>query len=151
MAIGLFHVRLNVSNGLLGAPTLTLDLLVNTVTKKVSGKARASQATYPQQPFQANVWGDYSDLQFAPAGAPSIVLSLDGSPSGPLSQIAQTFHLHGLLEADWSNGSASYRYFSNGHWLDQHGRVRKAPDVTHQGRPQLAQRLKAAINQLESV
>ncbi|MFJ2985424.1 MULTISPECIES: DUF1842 domain-containing protein [unclassified Pseudomonas] len=151
MAIGLFHTRLNVSNGLLGATTLTLDLLVNTVSKKVTGKARASQATYPQQVFQANVWGDFSELQFAPAGAPSIVLSLDGSPSGPFSQIAQTFHLHGLLDAEWSNGSASYRYLSSGHWVDQHGRLRKAPDIIHQERPQLAQRLKAAISQLEGV
>ena len=148
MAIGLFHTRLNVSNGLYGAPTLTLDLLVNTVTKRVSGKARASQATHPLQTFHASVWGDYSELQFAPAGAPSIVLSLDGSPSGPLRQLPQTFPLHGLLEADWSNGSASYRYFSNGHWIDQHGPVRKAPDVTHQDRPQIAQRLKAAISRL---
>ncbi|MDZ3991752.1 DUF1842 domain-containing protein [Pseudomonas sp. Teo4] len=151
MAIGLFHTRLNVSNGLLGAPTLTLDLLVNTVTKKVSGRAQASQATYPVQVFNAHVWGDYSELQFTPAGAPSIVLSLDGSPSGPLSQIAQTFHLHGLVDAQWNNGTASYRYFSNGHWVDQHGRVRKAPDVTHQEQQQPAQRLRNAINLLQGL
>lgn len=149
MAIGLFHTRLNVGNGVPGAPLLTLDLLVNTVHKKVSGKARIFQATHPVQTFQANVWGSYSELPFAPAGAPAIVLQLDGSPSGPLSQIAQTFHLQGLLDAGWNHGTASYRYFVNGHWVDQHGRVRKAPDITHQ-QQKPAERLKAAIRQLES-
>ncbi|MCE1114504.1 MULTISPECIES: DUF1842 domain-containing protein [Pseudomonas] len=150
MAIGLFHTRLNVSNGLLGAPVLTLDLLVNTVHKKVTGTARTFQATHPVQVFNANVWGSYSELPFTPAGSPSIILHLDGSPTGPLSQIAQTFHLQGLLDQGWNNGTASYRFFSNGHWVDQHGRVRKAPDITHQDQPQPAERLKAAIRHLES-
>lgn len=150
MAIGLFHSRLNVSNGLLGAPVLTLDLLVNTVHKKVTGTARTFQSTHPVQVFNANVWGSYSELPFAPVGSPSIILQLDGSPSGPLSQIAQTFHLQGLLDQGWNSGTASYRFYSNGHWVDQHGRVRKAPEITHQDQAQPAERLKAAIRHLES-
>ncbi|WP_248920200.1 DUF1842 domain-containing protein [Pseudomonas entomophila] len=149
MTIGLFHTRLNVSNGSLGAPNLTLDLIVNTVSKKVTGKATVIQTTHPVQVFHANVWGKYSELLFAPPSSHSIILHLDGSPSGPLSQIAQTFHLQGLLDTGWNNGTASYRYFTNGHWVNQHGRVRKAPEIVHQHQP--AERLKAAIRHLESV
>jgi len=148
MAIGLFHTRLNVRTGGLGAPLLTLDLLVNVVQKKVTGTARTSQATYPVVNFQADVWGSYSELPFAPTGAPSIILHLDGSPSGPLSQIAQTFHLQGLLDAGWNKGTATYRYFTQGHWVDLHGVVAKAPDIVHQQLP--GERLKAAIKHLES-
>ncbi|NIF17810.1 DUF1842 domain-containing protein [Pantoea sp. Cy-639] len=149
MAIGLFHTRLNVGNGLPGAPFLTLDLLVNVVSKKVTGKARLYQATHPVQVFHADVWGSYSELPFVPAASPSVILHLDGSPSGPFSQIAQTFHLQGLLDKAWSHGTASYRYFANGHWIDQHGRVRKVPEITHQDHARPAERLKAAIKHLE--
>ncbi|CAM4064809.1 hypothetical protein CCOS865_03490 [Pseudomonas reidholzensis] len=151
MAIGLFHTRLNVSNNLPGAPFLTLDLLVNTPAKKVTGVARIAQATHPVQVFHADVWGSYSELPPAAGAGNAIVLHLDGNPSGPLSQIAETFHLQGLLDADWSNGNASYRYLNGDRWIDQpHVRVRKAPDVTHQNVRQPAERLQEAIRHLQS-
>lgn len=63
MSIGLFHTRLNVSSSLLGAPVLTLDLLVDTVNKKVSGVASIFQSTYPPLNFRARVWGEYSEAK----------------------------------------------------------------------------------------
>ncbi|AJO77815.1 DUF1842 domain-containing protein [Pseudomonas chlororaphis] len=127
MQTGLFHTRLHVTTALLGAPVLTLDLLVNTVQKKVSGVARVFKSTYPPVHFFADVWGDYSRLQLHPSTEGHIVLTLAGNPSGPTSQIGETFHLHGILGLDWASGFASYKYCSQGNWQDvQHATVSQA-------------------------
>lgn len=154
-ATGLFHTRLNVSTGLLGAPVLTLDLVVDTPRKRVSGLARVFQSTNPPQNFKAQVWGDYSELKLGNKGEAHIVLNLAGSPSGPLSQIAQTFHLHGILAGDWASGTASYRYAINGQWQEvAHAHVRPAPTETAQAQKEASERTRsrvhAAISQLES-
>ncbi|QBF27287.1 DUF1842 domain-containing protein [Pseudomonas tructae] len=156
--IGLFHTRLNVRTGLLGAPVLTLDLLVNTVQKRISGVASIFAATYPPLNFHADVWGDYSDLKLGLKGEGHIVLNLTGSPSGPFSTLEQTFHLHGILDADWARGTASYRYLrlDGGDWhVVPHAKVRQAPTETHQSHKDLGEhsrhRLQTAIAELESV
>ncbi|UGA38035.1 DUF1842 domain-containing protein [Chromobacterium haemolyticum] len=110
-ATGLFHTRYIVSAPVLGAPVLTLDLLVNTPQKKVSGHASIFQSVSPPLQFQANVWGHYSQAKLDPSAEHHIVLSLDGSPSSPNSQIAETFHLQGILDQNWKDGHASYRFF----------------------------------------
>ncbi len=128
MSIGLFHTRLNVSSSLLGAPVLTLDLLVDTVNKKVSGVASIFQSTYPPLNFRARVWGNYTEAKLIPEAESHIILSLDGSPSGPYSQIAQTFHLQGILGGDWASGFADYKYYDQDHWTTvRHAAVSQAP------------------------
>ncbi|WP_347905370.1 DUF1842 domain-containing protein [Pseudomonas purpurea] len=128
MSIGLFHTRLSVTNSLLGAPVLTLDLLVDTVNKKVSGVASIFQSTYPPLNFRARVWGEYSEAKLIPEAENHIILTLDGSPSGPYSQIAQTFDLRGILGADWASGFASYKYYDQDHWTTvKHAAVSQAP------------------------
>ncbi|MDI2590816.1 DUF1842 domain-containing protein [Pseudomonas sp. N3-W] len=127
MSIGLFHTRLNISNGLLGAPVLTLDLLVNTVTKQVSGIASVFVATWPTVNFRARVWGDYSEAKLTSSVENHLILTLEGSPSGPLSQIAETFHLRGILGADWASGFVDYRYQEQGQWhVVRHAAVSQA-------------------------
>ncbi|WOE81762.1 DUF1842 domain-containing protein [Pseudomonas protegens] len=128
MTIGLFHTRLIVANPVIGGPVLTLDLLVNTPQKKVSGVARVTQSTSPPVHFLADVWGDYSQVKLDPSSEGHIILSLTGNPSGPTSQIAETFHLQGILGLDWASGFASYRYQYQGHWhVVQHAAVSQAP------------------------
>jgi hypothetical protein len=130
MSIGLFHTRLIVSNHLLGAPVLTLDLLVDTVKKKVSGVASLFQSTHPPVHFRARVWGEYSEAKLIPTAESHIILTLDGSPSGPLSQIAQTFHLKGILGADWVSGFVDYRYYEQGVWHQvKHAAVSPSPVI----------------------
>ncbi|WP_339490089.1 DUF1842 domain-containing protein [Pseudomonas sp. RL_5y_Pfl2_70] len=129
MSIGLFHTRLIASNSLLGAPVLTLDIVVDTVRKKVSGTASVFQSTWPPVNFHARVWGDYSEARLTPSTETYLILTLDGSPSGPLSQIAQTFHLKGILN-DWTSGFVDYRYNESGQWQDvRHVAVHQAPSV----------------------
>ncbi|MBV4473282.1 DUF1842 domain-containing protein [Pseudomonas sp. B2M1-30] len=129
MSIGLFHTRLIASNSLLGAPVLTLDLLVNTVSKKVSGVASIFQSTWPPLNFHARVWGDYSEAKLTPSVESHIILTLAGSPSGPLSQIAQTFGLKGILD-NWTSGFVDYRYNEGGQWHQvRHVAVHQASTV----------------------
>ncbi|OHX10819.1 DUF1842 domain-containing protein [Chromobacterium sphagni] len=115
-AAGLFHTRLTIASPNLGAPVLTLDLVVDTASKKVTGAAQIFQSTNPPVRFHANVWGHFSQAKLDKASEHHIVLSLDGSPSSPNSQIAETFHLQGILEQDWEKGFASYRFFYQGAW-----------------------------------
>ncbi|WP_455926084.1 DUF1842 domain-containing protein [Pseudomonas putida] len=150
-AIGLFHTRLHVRNNLPGAAALTLDLLVNSVTHKISGTARITQATYPAVDVHADVWGEFAALPVGPGGATQITLRLDGNPGGSTSELAQTFHLHGLLASDWAQGNVSYRYFNQGHWVNLQGvPAKQASDVTHQAAGNGQERLREVIRQLES-
>ncbi|UQS17694.1 DUF1842 domain-containing protein [Pseudomonas sp. HS6] len=132
MSIGLFHTRLIASNSLLGAPVLTLDLLVNTVSKKVSGVASVFQSTWPTVNFRARVWGDYSEAKLTSSVENHIVLVLDGNPSGPISQIAETFHLKGILDGTWESGFVDYSY--DGQQV-KHVAVHQAPIVEPQPQP----------------
>ncbi|QIH08985.1 MULTISPECIES: DUF1842 domain-containing protein [unclassified Pseudomonas] len=128
MTTGLFHTRLIITNPVIGAPILTLDLLVNTVRKTVSGLAQVTQSTSPPVHFSADVWGDYSQIKLDRSSEGHLVLNLAGNPSGPGSQIAETFHLQGILNLDWASGFASYRYNYQGHWhVVQHAAVSPAP------------------------
>ncbi|WP_434626687.1 DUF1842 domain-containing protein [Chromobacterium sp. CV08] len=115
-SVGLFHTRLIVATPAIGAPVLHLDLVVQTPDKKVFGTARVFQATNPALQFSAHVWGDYSQPKLDKSTENHIALTLAGSPSSPISQIAETFHLQGLLNADWTQGFASYSYYDNGVW-----------------------------------
>lgn len=152
MSIGLFHTRLTVSNHLLGAPVLTLDLLVDTVKKKVSGIASLFQSTYPPLNFRARVWGEYSETKLIETTESHIILTLDGSPSGPLSQIAQTFHLKGILGADWVSGFVDYRYNEQGAWhVVKHAAVSQAPAIQAPEPPHHVQPLYAvAVQQAQT-
>jgi len=128
MTTGLFHTRLIITNPVVGAPILTLDLLVNTVQKTVSGLAQLTQSTSPPVRFSADVWGNYSQIKLDQSSEGHLVLNLAGNPSGPGSQTAETFHLQGLLGLDWASGFASYRFNYQGHWHEvQHAAVSPAP------------------------
>ncbi|HVE10736.1 MAG TPA: DUF1842 domain-containing protein [Paraburkholderia sp.] len=116
MTVGLFPVNFRVATPAIGAPVLTLTLLVNTPGKRVSGVARITQTTYPPLHFQADVWGTFSPVTVESVSEADIVLSLAGNPSGPTSGLAETFQFHGILKGDWKSGAASYRYFEGGNW-----------------------------------
>jgi len=113
---GLFPVTYVVATPAIGAPRLTLSLLVNTPAKKASGVARITQTTNPPLDFHADVWGHFSYVRLEDGAEPSIILALQGNPSGPTSTLADTFYFHGILAGGWQSGHASYRYFEGGRW-----------------------------------
>jgi len=132
MSIGLFHTRLITQTPLLGAPVLTLDLLVDTARKTVTGIASVFASTYPTVNFRAQVWGNYSEAKLTASVENHIVLTLEGGPSRPPSQIAETFHLKGILGADWASGFVDYNYVEHGqqHYV-RHAAVSQAPAEQH--------------------
>lgn len=118
MTVGLFPVNLRVATPAIGAPVLTLALLVNTPAKRVSGIARITQTTYPPLAFQADVWGNYSELSLVPGDKPFIVLTLAGNPSGQISGMVETFRLQGVLNGAWNAGHAAYQFDEGRRWHD---------------------------------
>ncbi|KHK59536.1 hypothetical protein PI86_09500 [Burkholderia sp. A9] len=116
MSAALFPVNFRVATPAIGAPVLTLALLINSPAKKASGVARITQTTWPPLEFSAQVWGQFSPIVLTPGGKTQLVLSLQGNPSGPTSGLAETFRLQGIVEADWKSGVASYRFFEGERW-----------------------------------
>ncbi|WP_431823345.1 DUF1842 domain-containing protein [Burkholderia sp. F1] len=116
MSAALFPVNFRVATPVIGAPVLTLALLVNPPAKKVSGVARISQTTWPPLEFRAQVWGQFNPMVLVHGARAQLVLSLQGSPSGPTSRLAETFQLEGIVDADWKSGVASYRFFDGESW-----------------------------------
>ncbi|KVU49487.1 hypothetical protein WK68_31535 [Burkholderia ubonensis] len=118
MSAALFPVNFRVATPVIGAPVLTLALVVNPPAKKVSGVARISQTTWPTLEFRAQVWGQFNPMVLVPGARTQLVLSLQGSPSGPTSSLAETFQLQGIVDADWKSGVASYRFFDGERWRE---------------------------------
>ncbi|GGY19763.1 DUF1842 domain-containing protein [Paludibacterium paludis] len=114
MSIGLFHTRYIIASPAIGSPVLTLEILVDTPHKRISGQACISQSTFPPLAFHADVWGGYSQPRLDPGSEYHIVMALEGNPAGPASQLADTFHLHAVLDHDWQSGFASYRFVYQG-------------------------------------
>jgi hypothetical protein len=115
-ATDLFHVTYAVATPAIGSPLLTLSIVVDVPNGKVTGIANITQTTNPPLKFRADVWGSFSTVQPKPDAPPVNVLTLDGSPSGQYSAIAETFHFHGILSVDWKSGHASYRYYEGERW-----------------------------------
>jgi len=135
MTVGLFPVNFRVATPAVGAPVLTLMLLVNPPGKRVSGVARITQTTYLPLQFQADVWGTFSPLTLDAVAEADIVLSLAGSPSGPNSGLAETFQFHGIVKSDWRSGAASYRYFDNGRWNEVEHAIMTPEGLVQQLKP----------------
>jgi hypothetical protein len=76
-AVGLYLVKLLVSNGLDGAPVLHLDLMVNAPTGMVSGTAQITQAVNP--PVVVAIPGLTGQaLDILVRGAPQRLVTLKG-------------------------------------------------------------------------
>ena len=128
-ATGLFHVRYIVSQPVLGAPVLTLDLLVDTPQKRSAAtpaSPRASARPCSSRPMSGAITARPSWTR-----PPSITSCCRWTaPSSPNSQIAETFHLQGILDQNWQDGNASYRFFYQDAWHTvAHAIVTEAPAV----------------------
>ncbi|MBB6582137.1 DUF1842 domain-containing protein [Ralstonia solanacearum] len=115
-AVGLFPVRFVIGTGLPGAPTLTLNLLVDTPRRRVVGNATITQAVSPPLDLHVDVWGSFTYMAVMPPGKTRILVTLQGNSGGPTSNAMTTFRLHLVLNADWQAGIASYSYWVDGQW-----------------------------------
>jgi len=113
--IGLFPVNLTVANGLIGGPTLYLDLLVNAATGAITGSGRISRALAPP-------WGDLPipDIsgQMEIVGTPTAerllrVMGRYGIPFGPpplLGHIEALMTMACAVEFATWNGKGGFSY-----------------------------------------
>ncbi len=115
-AVGLFPVRYVIGTGLPGAPTLTLNLLVNTPRRNVVGNASITQPISPPLDLHVDVWGTFTYMALMPPTNTRILVTLQGNSGGPTSNAMPTFRLHLVLNSDWQTGVASYSYWSDGRW-----------------------------------
>ncbi|AXV69551.1 DUF1842 domain-containing protein [Ralstonia pseudosolanacearum] len=115
-AVGLFPVSYVVGTGLPGAPTLRLNLLVDTPRRKVVGNATVTQAVSPPLDLHVDVWGEFTYMALMPPHGTRILVTVQGNSGGPTSNAMTTFRLYMVVGADWQAGIASYSYWSNGQW-----------------------------------
>lgn len=117
---GLFHTIYHTVPGISGGVSLTLNLLVHTPTKKITGHARVFQATHPALDLQYDVRGDYTQVNVFLRGAPYPIylVNLAGHTHGGCL-LTPAFSLHGVFQGGWQQGNVAYRYQSNGVWHDQ--------------------------------
>ncbi|TKC91597.1 DUF1842 domain-containing protein [Trinickia terrae] len=114
--VGLFPVRYLIGTGMAGAPSLGLNLLVDTPERRVVGTAAVTQAVNPPLDFHADVWGSYTYLTLMPPVNSRILVTAEGNSGGPTSNSMVTFKLRLLLNSDWQTGVATYEYWDNGSW-----------------------------------
>lgn len=116
-SVGLFHTIYH-SPSIPGGVSLTLNLLVNTPAKKITGQAHLFQATNPPLNETYEVFGDYTVLNIMIMGAPQplYIISLTGHAPGSTTP---TFYLNGTFQDTWQHGWVSYRYLVDGEWHHQ--------------------------------
>jgi hypothetical protein len=127
--ISTFLVQYDITTGLPGAPTLHLELVVNTVRKSVTGTGSITQAINPPPDFESVVVGDFTYMTVMPRNT-HILLTLTGhehvSPITPI--VIPNLHVRAVLDESWSNGTATFRYLMDGRWHEvEHAKVTKAP------------------------
>ena len=111
---GLYRVDITLSDGLAGAPTLILDLLVNAATGAVSGNGRITQALAPPYGnlFIPSISGQLEATGFPKAERLLRVTGQYGIPFGPPPMIG---HIEALMtmacavDLQW-NGKGSFSY-----------------------------------------
>jgi Domain of unknown function (DUF1842) len=128
--IGLYPVELIISNGLAGAPTLHLNLLVNAPTGAITGTGRITQALAP--PFGdlliPSVSGQLEETGFPKAERLARVTGRYAIPFGPPPMIG---HIDALmmmactLDLQW-NGKGGFSYGPHAAHTARNCSVRKA-------------------------
>lgn len=108
---GLFPVAYRVTNGMLGATTLTMHLVVDAPTGTVHGAGRITNTDSPPVDEPTRVEGDFTYMTVMPNDT-RILLVLDGS--GPLGTITPligpNLRFRAVLSGDWKTGTANYSY-----------------------------------------
>lgn len=110
--VGLFLANYVIGNGMLGAPSLRMSLLINTPDRSVSGRSIVSQATNPPLNLVSNLSGEYhyqctNDECF-------VLMNLVGAQPffgiPPIGSDLQNSRLHLLLNDDWQSGFGNISY-----------------------------------------
>ena len=108
MQTGLFHACYGISSGLAGGYALNLNLVVDTVSKKASGMAAASQGGVRNAPtYNFQVTGDVITMTVMP-NVTHYLVALQ-SPTVPGRHLTVNM----VMASDWKSGSGEVSL-----WLD---------------------------------
>lgn len=115
--LGLFPISYTVTTGLDGAPTLHLNLLVNTPAHKVTGTANITNGSiHPPLKLHADAWGEFTYLALMPPSQTHILIVGQGNHGGPTANSIVFVKFRLVVEKDWSSGKGSFSYFYNNEW-----------------------------------
>lgn len=116
--VGLFPLTLQSESSLLGAPTVNLQLTIDTPNKTVSGLATVSNGSLAKPIVcKSHVTGDFIYETVMSPGESKIRIDVTGHPQihwpkgggvGPV--IPKNFSAMILLNTDWSEGTIQYEY-----------------------------------------
>ena len=122
-SVGLFPVCFEIGKDMVGAPHLSLHLLVNAPEKSVSGYSLVKWAVSPPVKMKSNVTGDFTYMTVMPKNT-HILVVLTGYPIikwpphggvGPV--ILPNLHARIVLTEDWKTGTANFSFIdSKGKW-----------------------------------
>lgn len=122
--VGLFRVSYVISPSiadqpLLGAPQLTLELIVNTVDKTVNGVGHVFQATNPPVNVISQFVGEWSYM--CTVDSCNILVVADGFDLSTIIIGGQPVEhkyvtLRMSLNEDWQSGAANFSYLFEGQW-----------------------------------
>ncbi|MEN9986845.1 MAG: hypothetical protein RI925_2347 [Pseudomonadota bacterium] len=131
-SVGLFHVVYHTTPSVPGAVSLTLNLLVNTPARKITGHARLFQATNPPLDQQYDVFGSYTVIDILLQGAPMPIylMNLTGHAHDACF-VTTSFELQGKFEGGWQQGSVNYRYLDDGVWHQAAQTIQAQETVSH--------------------
>jgi hypothetical protein len=96
--------------GTVGAPVLTLHLLVDTQSKHVSGFGRITQATFPPLTLQTQLNGEFRKISMSNLDLIIVTANGHSSVAGPGPIVPPNFELLMALSSDWKTGTAEYKY-----------------------------------------
>lgn len=128
-AVGFFPAKFQIGGDMPGAPTLSLNLGVDTPHESVSGIAELTQAVNPPLDIKSKIMGDFTymctmqncHILVVCTGYPNVKWPAHGGV-GPV--LMPNLHIRMVLTEDWKSGTANYSYLNaDGAWID----VKQAP------------------------
>ncbi|NES99162.1 MAG: DUF1842 domain-containing protein [Sphaerospermopsis sp. SIO1G1] len=131
---GVFLACYEISTSLLGAPTLTLNLLVNAPAETVHGIGNITQAINPPLDIKTKLDGSFTYMTVMPDNT-HILVTASGYPiinwppyvPGPGPVILPNVELRMVLNEDWKSGTANYKYLDDqGKWQTVNNAVVKS-------------------------
>ncbi|TCZ73681.1 DUF1842 domain-containing protein [Flaviaesturariibacter aridisoli] len=116
--VGLFPVSYLIGGGLMGGVQLHLQLLVNTPSRQVNGRAEVTQSTNPPLDIVSSAHGDFTYMTVMPNKTSILVVLTGSAPVPPTEPITlQNLHVRMVLSEDWKTGTAAYSYKdAKGQW-----------------------------------
>lgn len=120
--VGLFLANYVIGNGMLGAASFRMSLLINTPDRSVSGRGIVSQATNPPLNLVSNLSGEYH-YQCANNECYVLINLVGAQPYfgiPPIGSDLQNTRLHLLLNDDWQSGVGNVSYLDSrtGKWIE---------------------------------